>query len=158
MAMNVAAQLNVSPWDALLLEVRRSAGRCAWLDARLAEDVSRDETRRAAEHVLDDPADVAADLGGLPAGVRSLLRESRNERRHLAVVSKAAIDAGVAERLVRQVELEGQLVAAAIVAGLDVLALDPDQRARALAAAHARLTELETGTNVVDGDPPELTG
>lgn len=156
MAIEVADQLNVSPWDALLLEVRRSAGRCAWLDARLAAVVRRDDERREVERVLDDRDAGQEDDGGLPRGAGSLLKESRNERRHLAVVAKAAIDAGVAERLVRQVELEGQLVAAAIVAGLDALALEPEQRARALAAAHTRLNELEAAPNVSGDDPPGI--
>jgi len=148
MARSIADELNVSPWDALLAEVRRSAGRCAWLDGRVADAARADDARRQRdelERAADDDSVPNEDDAGIPPGLRVLLRESRAERRHLSVVAKAAIDAGVAERLVRQVELEGQLVAAALVAGLDALSLTADQRATALAAAHQRLLAIEPG-------------
>jgi hypothetical protein len=143
MAIGIAQELNVSPWDALLLEVRRSAGRCRWLDERLHVTNVREDERATLARALeaDDDPEAPPDPGLSPA-LRRLLGESRAERRHLAVVSKAAIDAGVAERVVRQLELEGGLVAAAIVAGLDLLDLTPEQRGDALAAAHAHLTAI----------------
>lgn len=152
MARSIADELNVSPWDALLTEVRRSAGRCAWLDQRLADAAERDDSRRELERAVSDDGTPSDDDGGLPPGLRALLRESRAERRHLAVVAKGAIDAGVAERLVRQVELEGQLVAAALVAGLDALNLTADQRSAALAAAHQKLLAIEPGKGVIEAD------
>lgn len=153
MARSIADELNVSPWDALLAEVRRSAGRCAWLDRRVAEAAEADDARRqrlTLERAVDDGSVPDEDDAGLPPGLRTLLRESRNERRHLAVVAKAAIDAGVAERLVRQVELEGQLVATALLAGLDALELTADQRTRALEAANRRLLAIGPSEGVID--------
>jgi hypothetical protein len=117
--------LNVSPWDALLLSTRLAAGRVAWVDLQL------DEATRANDGDVDTPA------------VRRWLKESRLERTLLARTAKAAIDAGVAERLVRQVELEGRLVAEVLGRTLDALELTAEQRQTAFATAHRELLALE---------------
>ncbi len=138
MAIQLAFELNVSPWEALLLEVRRSAARCAWLDAHVADVAERFEQVRELANATDMPDD-SIPRYGLPGTVYDLLVESRKERHHLAVVSKAAIDAGVAERLLRNITAETNLVFAALVAGLGQLDLAPADRERALAAARAKL-------------------
>jgi len=71
--------------------------------------------------------------------VRTWLIESRNEERLLTRAAKMAIDAGVADALVRRIELEGQLAVDALVAGLDVLDLPGEQRMLALSAMHDKL-------------------
>lgn len=125
--MDVARELNVSPWDALLMSTRLAAGRVAWVDQQLAEVVKQQD---------GDPSSPA---------VRGWLKESRNERNLLARTAKAAIDAGVAERLVRQVELEGRLVAEVLGRTLDALELTAEQRQAAFATAHRELLQLEAG-------------
>ena len=132
--MDVARELNVSPWDALLMSTRLAAGRVAWVDQQLAEVVKQQD---------GDPSSPA---------VRGWLKESRNERNLLARTAKAAIDAGVAERLVRQVELEGRLVAEVLGRTLDALDLSAEQRQAAFATAHRELLQLEAGE--VDGGQP----
>jgi hypothetical protein len=132
-ALDVARELNISPWDALLKNVRLAAGRVAWVDEQLR-------------------AVVAANDGDMSVPVVARwLKESRLERTLMAKMAKAAIDGGVAERMVRQVELEGQLVAAAVVAALDKLELTSEQRTLALEAAHAQLlsAELDQSTTVL---------
>lgn len=123
--MDISRQLDVSPFEALLLGVRLAAGRVAWVDAQLQEAV------RASDGERVNPE------------VRALLKESRNERNLMARTAKAAIDAGVAERLVRQVELEGQLVAEVIGRVLDRLDLEPERRQEAFTIAHQELLQLE---------------
>jgi len=125
MALEVARELDVSPWEALLLAVRRAAGRVAWVDEQLVE------------------ATRAHDGDVNHKDVTKWLSESRKERTLLARTAKAAIDAGVAERLVRQVELEGRVVAEVLGRVLDRLSLDPDQRQLAFATAHEELLTLE---------------
>lgn len=125
--MDVARELAVSPWDALLLATRLAAGRVAWVDQQLTE------ATRAADGAADGPA------------VRRWLDESRRERNLLARTAKAAVDAGVAERLVRQVELEGRIVAEALGRALDALELTAEQRQVAYAVAHRELLVLEAG-------------
>jgi hypothetical protein len=126
MAMEVARELEVSPWDALLLAVRRAAGRVQWVDQQLSD----------ATHAAD------GDVEGSRA-VGRWLSESRKERTLLARTAKAAIDAGVAERFVRQVELEGKLVAEVLGRVIDQLELAPDARVRAYALAQEELLVLE---------------
>lgn len=126
LALDVARELSVSPWDALLLSTRLAAGRVAWVDQQLVE------ATRAAD------GDVAGDRA-----VRRWLDESRRERSLLARTAKAAVDAGVAERLVRQVELEGRLVAEVLGRTLDALELSAEQRQVAFATAHRELLQLE---------------
>lgn len=126
LALEISAERHVSPWDALLLGVRLAAGRVAWVD---------EELRRATAASDGEPESMR---------VRGWLKESRLERALLARTAKAAIDAGVAERLVRQVELEGQLVAEVLGRTLDALELTAEQRQTAFATAHRELLALET--------------
>jgi hypothetical protein len=123
--MDVARELQVSPWDALLLSTRLAAGRVAWVDQQLQE----------ATRAADGDQDAAI--------VRRWLKESRAERTLLARTAKAAVDAGVAERLVRQVELEGRLVAEVLGRTLDALELTAEQRQTAFSVAHRELLQLE---------------
>jgi len=129
LAVKLAGELNVTPWEALLLEVRRSAFRASAVDMKLDRVVAQ----RDSDEERTDPE------------VFAWLRESRNERRHLARVSKAAIDAGVAERLVRNLELEVQLVTEVLGAVLDALNLPHEQNMQALEIAHTRLLSIESG-------------
>lgn len=134
MAFDIANELDISPWDALLLSVRRAAGRVKWVDDQLQEATRRNDGDPTAKEV------------------RFWLKESRNERRMLAQVSKAAVDSGIADRLVRQIELEGRIVADAIATALDSLDLTPEQRMKALTRAHEHLLEAgDSQTIIVDG-------
>lgn len=125
LALEVARELDVTPWDALLKATRLAAGRSAWVDAQL------DEAVRANDGDAQAPA------------VLRWLAESRKERTLLARTAKSAIDAGVAERLVRQVEFEGKLVAEVLGRTLDALELSAEQRQLAFATAHRELVQLE---------------
>lgn len=126
MAMDVARELNISPWDALLHSVRVAAGRAAWVDRQLADAVRRNDGEPGA------------------AEVKGWLKESRDERLIMSRVAKAALDAGVAERLVRQTELEGEIVAEVIGRVLDKLGLPAEQRVLAFDEAHRQLLALES--------------
>jgi hypothetical protein len=139
----MARELEISPWEALLKSVRLAAARVAWVDDRL------DEAARAAD---GDPADRT---------VLELLKHSRLERKLLAGTAKAAIDAGVAERMVQQVELEGKVLADALDVALTAAGVGPDARLAALEAAHRSLTatvEPETGAWAVPGTTSGPTG
>jgi len=136
-AMDVARELNISPWDALLHSVRVAAGRAAWVDIQLKEAVQRNDGNSASPEV------------------RGWLKESRSERMMMARVAKAALDAGVAERLVRNVELEGEIVAEVIGRVLDKLQLPTEQRVLAFDEAHRQLLALEApsgGATTVEGE------
>lgn len=123
--MDVAKELDISPWEALLRATRLAAGRVAWVDQQLDEATRANDGDMASQQVL------------------RWLKESRNERNLLARTAKGAIDAGVAERLVRQVELEGRLVAEVLGRTLDRLELTAEQRQEAFSYAHRELLALE---------------
>lgn len=135
-AMDVARELNINPWDALLKSVRVAAGRAAWVDAQLADAVRRNDGEPGA------------------AEVKSWLKESRDERLIMSRVAKAALDAGVAERMVRQVELEGEIVAEVIGRVIDRLELSAEQRVLAFDEAHRQLLALEAPS----GEPGTVEG
>ncbi len=99
MAHGLARTLNVTPWQALLEEVKRTAGEVAWLDHKVGEA----------------PDDEALESGGTH---HMWMIERQKQRMWLGRVAKMALDAGVAERLVAQMEIEGQLIAKAIMSTL----------------------------------------
>lgn len=137
MAHEIAAELDVSPWEALLSSVRRAAGRVAYVDAKLA----------AVEAELRPGG---SNDGGGTGELRAWLAESRKERLILARVAKAAIDAGVAERLVRQVEMESAIIVRVLARTLDALELDPDSRVRAHEVVHQQLLAITGSDDLVE--------
>lgn len=140
--MDVAAELNVTPWEAILKSVRLAAGRAAWVDEQLARAVRESTT--------------GAQDGGEPdtGSVHVWLAESRKERTLLARFAKAAVDAGVAERQVRNAELEGQIVAEVVGRVIDRLQLSPELRVAAFQEAHMALASLESP----DGEATTIEG
>jgi hypothetical protein len=129
--VRLAGELDVGPWEALNLAVRLAAHRVKWTEI---------QAQRAAD---------AADGSDADPTVMRWLAESRRERALLVKTAKSAIDAGVAERLVRQVELEGRLVADAVGRALDALELSEESRALAFSVAHRAL--LEPAAGAADG-------
>lgn len=136
MALDIARELNVTPWEALLKSVRVAAARAAWVDQQLADAVRKND---------GEPANTE---------VKGWLKESRAERTLLARMAKAAVDAGVAERLVRNTELEGEIVAEVIGRVLDKLGLAPELRVLAFDEAHRQLLALEAPS----GEPGTVEG
>lgn len=133
-AVDLAEEMDVTPLEALLYSVRTAAAHAAWTDLQL----------RAAIKAQD------ADPGEEPdSAVNKWLTESRRERTLFAKISKAAVDAGVAAALVQRIELEGNAVADAVTAALDILGLTPEDRFRALGAAQDRLLAI-AGTGAPD--------
>jgi hypothetical protein len=136
-AFDIAAEENVSPWDALLQSVRRRAARVIVIDRiiQAAWDQHRGLCEQAEEGSRLDP-------NVPPEEVCIWMGESRNEERLLTRASKMAIDAGVAKMLIERDQLEGRLLADALVAGLDALDLTTEQRMTALGEAQKTLTAI----------------
>lgn len=122
MLQRASGEYNVTPWDALLIEVRRAAYRTAWIDQRLEEEISRE--RQLAHEVGEAERLMQA------AEVRRWLAESRKERAHMARVSKAAVDAGLAERYVQSIEIEARLIAQVLERSISVLDLTYEEKQR----------------------------
>lgn len=126
MAQEIAAERNVTPHEALLDLVRTATGRAAWVDGVLAAQMR--------EHV-----EAGGDPLKPPPSLTKWLAQSRDERKLAAATAKQAVDAGVMVALERRLDLEGELVATALSAALDVLDLDHEQRVKALGAAQQHL-------------------
>jgi hypothetical protein len=122
--------VDISPTEALLDEVKWTAGHVRWLRERIQElETSALDWGRTSE--------VAKDSGEFP-GVDTthsavppvLLDLYQRERKHLLDVCKAAIAAGIEERRVRLAESQGALLADVIRRILGDLDLTPEQSAR----------------------------
>jgi hypothetical protein len=114
MAHKFAEELDVSPWEALLMVIRITAGRVRYCEAVLASAVDdRELEGRVSER---EPTGVSA-TGELTTGrdLRWWVDTSERERDRLARVSKAAIDAGVAQLLIEKELRAGEELAQTFV-------------------------------------------
>lgn len=133
--------LDVSPTDALLNEVRWTAGHVAWLRERVQElehaalvwGMTEQVDKGAGEFTGTDTTEAAK-----PNVWLTLYQQ---ERAHLVSVCKTAIQVGIEERRVKLAEAQGEVVAGVIRAILGELGLSADQAARApeIASRHLRL-------------------
>jgi hypothetical protein len=118
MAHMYAQEYDVSPWEALLLVIRITAGKLRYIETVLATAESDDELegRPTGQEVVGGPND-----GGVEPG-RNLswwVEQSQLERQTLAKVSKAAIDAGVAQLLIERELRGGEALAQTFVKALE---------------------------------------
>jgi hypothetical protein len=157
-AFDIADQEDVSPWDALSTAVKRRARRVRWVDAVIQVMLEKHAARCDPQSIEYEAEYAHAhDAAVPPADVRTWLAESRNEERLLIRAGKMAVDAGVADALVRRWELEGRLMTDALIVGLDAANLSPDQRLAALSAMHAHLTVSGTDEGVSGRHPSQGT-
>ncbi len=134
MALAFGDELDCTPWQAMQQQIRLLAGQVAWLQKRV----------NAAEATGGDGA-------VRPGGIGwdwVVMLESRGDR--LAKVAKMAIDAGLATRLVQQLELEAEGMYEAASAMLDSLGLEGEQRELALSVMTRKLLEIEAGSSDQD--------
>lgn len=141
MALTMAEEDDISPWDALLKCVRVASARVSWVDRQLAEAVERND------------GEISKDI----PEIRYWLAESRAERGFFLAASKNAISAGIAERMTRHAELEGALVSKAVISAVNSLDLDASQRKHALESAYASLMSgADSGVLELSGTVPRL--
>jgi hypothetical protein len=105
--------IDTDPISVLLDEVRRTAGHVAFLGEKLA----------------NWPREQEDENGAITPALTGWLKLYQTERDHLVKVSKAALDAGVNERLVQIAEHQGMRLADTIETILNQLQLSPEQRA-----------------------------
>lgn len=135
-----ARALDVSPWEGLLTAVRIAAGKVAFCESKLAQaEVDRQ---------LEPPSESAISEAGRTHDAQGTnlhywVKQSELWHDKLARVSQMAISAGVAERLVRQLELEAQLMLRATSLTFEELGLSDDVRERALGIMARNLVALE---------------
>lgn len=130
-AHQMASIMEISPWDALLLAVRRAAAWAAFYDTKLAEVVDDDDLR---------PSGAAHDW----------VKAAERVNDKLARYSKMAVDAGVAQLLVSQARTEGEQVVRVLNQALGAVQLTREQEATIRGALADALRSL--------GGAPELEG
>jgi hypothetical protein len=142
MAHAFAQAMRVSPWDALLGQLYLLQGQVAWLTAKVSQCGS------------DEDLAVPRALGGYAEWVEML--EQRGDR--LTKVAKMAIDAGIAERMVAQVESQANMLYEAARRTSEELGYDEDQEyslvstlARNFRALEAEHEGRSAAGNVVAG-------
>lgn len=114
---------DISPTDALLEEVRWTAGHVQWLRAKV-QDLQEDDLE------WQQTKETTGVNGGTTHEAKPSIWYAlyTNERAHLVKVTVAAITAGIEERRVRIAESQGALVADVIRRILAELQLTPGQQ------------------------------
>jgi len=120
---------DISPTEALLEEVRYTAGHVAWLREKVAELEDRDLVWGVTEQVDKQASEFRGVDTTEAARPNVWLELYYRERKHLVDVTKAAISAGIEERRVKLAEAHGQLLNGVIRRILDRLSLTSEQSA-----------------------------
>lgn len=118
---------DISPTDALLEEVRYSAGHVAWLRAKVAELEAADLVWGMTEQVDKGATEFAGVDTTHAATVNMWLELYFRERKHLLDLTKTAIQVGIEERRVKLAEAQGALLNDVIRRILARLSLSAEQ-------------------------------
>jgi hypothetical protein len=139
--------VDTNPIDALLEEVSRTAGHVAWLGQR----ISQFNVPLQIEEL--DPETKASKLvtASMPPEVEGWLRVYLSERQQLVRTAKAALDAGVNERMVQIAEHQGAKLADAVETILAALNLSKAQKQLVPAVVPGILRQLSSLPAVVEG-------
>lgn len=119
---------DITPAVALLEEVRYAAGHVAWLRDRVAELEPDALTWGVAEVAHKTATEFTGTDTTQRAALNMWLEAYHRERRYLLDVSKAALSAGVEERLVQLAEAQGLAIVSVLARVFDRLQLTPAQR------------------------------
>ena len=145
--------IDIDPAQALLTEVRRTAGHVEWLGRVLAAMPPEDLTWGRYE-VVDKPAGTPAPDGSVAlvaeeiksrAGANMVLQLYQAERKHLVMVAKAAIEAGASQRMVDMFTEVGAAYVNMIERVLDGLDLTEAQAARVPTLITGELEQITRG-------------
>lgn len=122
----IAKALDITPWEALLLAVRRAAAWSAYYESKLAEVVEGDDDALR-------PGGTAYDW--------VVAAERVNDK--MARYAKMAVDAGVAQMLVQRARAEGEQIARILNAALGAVELSQDQEMAIRSALRRALLEAD---------------
>lgn len=120
---------DISPTDALLEEVRYSAGHVAWLREKVAELEAKDLVWGVTEETDKSATEFAGTDTTRAAAVNVWLDLYFRERKHLLDLTKTAITVGIEERRVKLAEAQGSLLNGVIRRILGRLSLSAEQSA-----------------------------
>jgi hypothetical protein len=167
-AHRFAREMDISPWEGLLLAVRVAAGKLAYAQEKISSATSDLELEGRVvrgEPLVEGgpPALYHPDTGEL-LGIGDFTDLSfwvaQADRWHdrLSRVAKMAIDSGVAEQLVRNQTIEVELIARVVEAGIRGAALTDGQEREIRAAIRRELISIEDEKLVSKGGPMAIIG
>lgn len=138
-----AGELSVSPWEAILSEVRRAAYRAAWIDERVNLEARRERALMESEGAgFEKMSDYVIAVRIESEELRAWIEQSRKERSHLTKVAADAVRAGLSERYIDSLRAEARMIAQALTRALDAADLSAAQRARASEALREALADM----------------
>lgn len=139
--MPYSGEVQTSPWDAMLTEVRRSAYRAEWVEARIEDEI-------AAEQALDDqrhdwdPVKFEQARQAQSRELREWVKLGREERAHGAQVAHRAVSAGLSERYIESVQAEARMIAGVLQRALQAAELTSEQWEAATGELRVALAEV----------------
>jgi len=139
MAATYGLPIEITPEQAILEEIHRTAGHVAWLEQQV-RDLDPDDLIWGVTKVKEGGDDRGTTQ---EAAANIWLRLYQQERAHLAKICADAIRNGIADRQVRLAEQQGVMVAKALKAILDGLELTAAQKALALKVVPEQLRALQ---------------
>lgn len=122
-----SGELQISPWDAMLAEVRRSAYRVEWIQARVEAEAERERDLARQEGEWDKIKDYQIALTTQSRELREWIKLEREERAHGAAVARGAVSAGLSERYIESVQAEARMIADVLRRALEAAELSPEQ-------------------------------
>lgn len=143
---------DISPVDALLEEVSRSAANVAWLELKVRE-LTKDDDDRLEKHPLVWGTTTIEEIEASQypgtnvteaSGVNVWYDLYLTERKHLATVSAMALKAGIDERRVRVAENQVTMLEGVLRRIFGDLRLTPEQQALVPIVVPKRMAELES--------------
>lgn len=137
-----AGELQVSPWDAMLQEVRRSAYRVEWIQARVEAEAERERDLARQEGEWDKIRDYQMAVMNQSRELREWIKLEREERAHGAMVARGAVSAGLSERYIESVQAEARMIAEVLRRALNAANLSADQWEAATAELRVALADV----------------
>lgn len=145
---------DVDPAQALLDEVRRTAGHVAWLqnliNAMEADELVYGMVEETIEpNIRDDEGNTLTTYtsGKYKAQPNVWYQIYQQERRHLVAASKAALDAGINERIVKVYEQIGDQYISMLEEVLSAIGVTQAQRVQAWQVMYEKLQAITGGTD-----------
>lgn len=136
-----SGEVQVSPWDATLQEVRRSAYRVEWIQARVQQEADEEAKLLAQEHDWE-ASKFAIARTAQSRELREWIRLEREERAHGAAVARGAVAAGLSERYIESVQAEARMIADVLRRALNAAELSPEQWEAATAELRVALQDV----------------
>lgn len=135
-------ELNMSPWESILTEVRRSGYRSAWIDERIEREAQAERDLEAQAHDWDDNEKFERTRLAQSRELREWIKLGRDERSHGAQVASSAVRAGLSERYIESVQAEARNIASVLQRALQAAELSDEQWLAATAELRLGLAEM----------------